>query len=162
MNLTIEAAVDEDFSKIWEFFSLIVKLGDTVSFSPDITYDEAKKFWMGHGHYVYKAMLEGAIIGTYVIRAIDPGPASHVANGIYMVHPDFQGKKIGFQMVSHSLREAKSKGFKAMQFSRVVCTNIPAIKLYQKMGFKIVGTLPKAFNHKKLGFVDAYIMHRFL
>ena len=162
MSLKILKAEADDFPAIWEFFSLIVKQGDTVSFSPDITYDKAKKFWMQHDHYVYKAMLEGATIGTYVIRAIDPGPASHVANGIYMVHPDFQGKKIGFQIVSHSLREAKSKGFKAMQFSRVVCTNIPAVKLYQKMGFKIVGTLPKVFNHLELGFVDAYVMHRFL
>ena len=65
-------------------------------------------------------------------------------------------------MVSYSLREAKSKGFKAMQFNRIVSTNTPAVKLYQKMRFKIVGTLPKAFNHMQLGYVDAYVMHRFL
>lgn len=117
---------------------------------------------MRHGHYIYKAMLDGTIVGTYIIRPINPGPGSHVANGIYMVHPDFQGKKIGFQIVSHSLKEAKSKGFEAMQFSLVVSTNIPVVKLYQKLGFKIVGQLPKAFKHLQLGYVDAYVMHRFL
>ena len=43
MNLTIEAAATEDFSKIWEIFRLIVLPGDTVSFPPDITIEEAKK-----------------------------------------------------------------------------------------------------------------------
>ncbi len=79
-----------------------------------------------------------------------------------MVHPDYQGKKIVYQMVIHSMEEAKCLGFKAMQYNLVVSTNIPAIKLYQKTGFKIVGTIPKAFNHLKLGYVDGYIMYRFL
>lgn len=162
MIVTIKEATEEDFPAIWEIFRLIIKPGDTVSFSPDTTYDEAKEIWMGHGHYTYKAMLDGAIVGTYNFKANFPCLGSHVANGSYMVHPDFQGKKIGFQMVTHSLEEAKRKGFIAMQFNLVVSTNIPAVKLYQKLGFKIVGQLPKAFKHLQLGYVDAYVMHRFL
>ena len=79
-----------------------------------------------------------------------------------MVHPEYQGKKIGTQMTIHSLEEARRLGFKAIQYNLVVSTNISAVKLYQKMGFKIVGTLPKAFNHMQLGYVDAYVMHQFL
>ena len=29
-------------------------------------------------------------------------------------------------------------------------------------GFSIVGTLPKAFRHKRLGYVDAYVMYQLL
>ena len=162
MNLTIEAAATEDFSKIWEIFRLIVLPGDTVSFPPDITIEEAKKYWMGDGMYTYKAVLDDIIVGTYVLKPNFPGLGSHVVNGGYMVHPEYQGKKIGTQMTIHSLEEARRLGFKAMQYNLVVSTNIPAVKLYQKMGFKIVGTLPKAFNHMQLGYVDAYVMHQFL
>ncbi len=162
MNLTIEAAAIEDFPMIWEIFRLIVQSGDTVSFSPDTTIEEAKKYWMSDGMHTYKAVLDDKIVGTYVLKPNFPGLGSHVANGGYMVHPEYQGKKIGTQMTIHSLEEARRLGFKAMQYNLVVSTNIPAVKLYQKMGFKIVGTLPKAFNHMQLGYVDAYVMHRFL
>ena len=162
MNLTIEAAATEDFSKIWEIFRLIVLPGDTVSFPPDITIEEAKKYWMSDGMNTYKAVLDDKIVGTYVLKPNFPGLGSHVANGGYMVHPEYQGKKIGTQMTIHSLEEARRLGFKAIQYNLVVSTNISAVKLYQKMGFKIVGTLPKAFNHMQLGYVDAYVMHQFL
>ncbi len=162
MNIIIQKATEEDFPAIWEIFQLIVKPGDTVSFSPETSYEEAKEIWMGDGHYVYKAMLDDVVVGTYNFKPNFSGLGSHVANGSYMVHPDYQGKKIGYQMVIHSMEEAKCLGFKAMQYNLVVSTNIPAIKLYQKTGFKIVGTIPKAFNHLKLGYVDGYIMYRFL
>ena len=53
-------------------------------------------------------------------------------------------------------------GFTAMQFNMVVSTNESAVALWKKLGFSIVGTLPRAFRHKELGLVDAYVMHRFL
>ena len=49
-----------------------------------------------------------------------------------------------------------------MQFNFVVSTNTAGVELWKKLGFQIVGTLPKAFRHAKLGHVDAYVMHRFL
>jgi ribosomal protein S18 acetylase RimI-like enzyme len=44
----------------------------------------------------------------------------------------------------------------------VVSTNKAAVSLWQKLGFAIVGTLPEVFRHQSLGYVDAYVMHRFL
>ncbi len=49
-----------------------------------------------------------------------------------------------------------------MQFNYVVSTNAPAVELYRKLGFAVVGTLPAAFRHRTLGLVDVYVMHRFL
>jgi ribosomal protein S18 acetylase RimI-like enzyme len=62
----------------------------------------------------------------------------------------------------HCLREARRAGFLAMQFNLVVSTNEVAAALWRKLGFTIVGTLPKAFRHQELGYVDAYVMYRFL
>lgn len=49
-----------------------------------------------------------------------------------------------------------------MQFNAVVSSNTVAIKLWQSLGFDIIGTVPNAYNHKKLGLVDSYIMHKSL
>ncbi len=63
-------------------------------------------------------------------------------------------------MCEHSLHRARERGFRAMQFNHVVSTNERAVALWQKLGFAIVGTLPKAFNHPVHGYVDSYVMFR--
>ena len=79
-----------------------------------------------------------------------------------MVDPECQGRGIGKAMGLHCLDEARRDGYLAMQFNFVVSTNTPAVKLWQQLGFEIVGTLPKAFRHAELGLVDANVMYRFL
>ncbi|HAF03528.1 MAG TPA: GNAT family N-acetyltransferase, partial [Spartobacteria bacterium] len=51
---------------------------------------------------------------------------------------------------------------RAMQFNFVVSTNESAIRLWQQLGFEIVGTLPGAFRHPEKGYVDVYVMFRSL
>jgi ribosomal protein S18 acetylase RimI-like enzyme len=65
-------------------------------------------------------------------------------------------------MCAHSLGEAKSRGFSAIQFNFVIASNERAVRLWQRMGFAIVGRLPGAFQHPRLGLVDAYVMLRSL
>ena len=62
----------------------------------------------------------------------------------------------------HALYEARQRGFLGMQFNFVVSTNLAAVTLWQSLGFVIVGTLPRAFRHRDLGYVDAYVMYRSL
>jgi ribosomal protein S18 acetylase RimI-like enzyme len=68
----------------------------------------------------------------------------------------------GPSLVEHSLERARAEGFLAMQFNYVVSTNGPAVALYRKLGFAVVGTLPEAFRHGRRGLVDVFVMHRFL
>jgi ribosomal protein S18 acetylase RimI-like enzyme len=79
-----------------------------------------------------------------------------------MVSSTARGHGIGRALCAHSLIEAAKLGFKAMQYNLVVVTNWYAIKLWKDMGFEIIGTLPRAFNHKAMGLVDAHIMYRLL
>jgi ribosomal protein S18 acetylase RimI-like enzyme len=90
------------------------------------------------------------------------GPGDHVANGSYMVASTARGHGIGAALCAHSLEEARRSGFLAMQFNIVVSTNTSAVRLWQRHGFDIVGTLPKAFRHPHNGLVDAYVMYRLL
>jgi ribosomal protein S18 acetylase RimI-like enzyme len=90
------------------------------------------------------------------------GRGDHVANASYMVSPAAQGVGVGRMLGEHSVAEARRQGFLAMQFNYVVSTNTGALKLWKKLGFCIVGTLPKAFRHQRLGYVDAYVMYQLL
>ncbi len=60
----------------------------------------------------------------------------------------------------HSQQQAQQMGFRAMQYNLVVSTNHGAVRLWEMLGFHIAGTLPGAFNHRTLGYVDAYVMYK--
>jgi ribosomal protein S18 acetylase RimI-like enzyme len=102
------------------------------------------------------------IVGTYILRPNQSGGGSHVANAAFMVAPEARGQGIGRAMGEHCLSEARRLGFRAMQFNFVVSTNQSAVRLWQQLGFKIVGTLSGAFRHPERGYIDVYVMYRSL
>jgi L-amino acid N-acyltransferase YncA len=161
-GLAIRRAEDSDFDGIWEIFHPVVAKGGTYAYDPATTKEQARAIWMAPQVSTYVAVLDGEVVGTFILKANQPGLGSHVANAGYMVHPDRAGRGIGRALCEHSLAEARRAGFLAMQFNAVVSTNGPAVALWQKMGFAIVGTIPKAFRHRELGLVDLFVMHRFL
>ena len=158
----IRKATEADCEGIWDIFHRVVKRGDTFAFDPKANWEDFKTLWMPSSIHTYVAELNGKILGTYLLRQNAPGLGSHVANAAYMVHPDARLMGIGKAMGRHSIKQAKKEGFLAIQFNFVVSTNVVAIQLWLKLGFKIVGTVPKAFNHQKRGLVDIYVMHRFV
>ena len=81
-----------------------------------------------------------------------------MANAGFMVSASARGQGLGRAMAEHCLSEARRLGFRAMQFNFVVSTNESAVKLWQSLGMKIVGTLPGAFRHSQKGYVDCYVM----
>jgi L-amino acid N-acyltransferase YncA len=156
MNIRTANKADED--AIWEIFRAVIAPGDTYVFDPGMSRTEAMAYWFGAGTHTNVAESDGRIAGTYLFKANQPGLGSHVANAAFMVSPSARGLGVGRRMGEHCLAEARRLGFRAMQFNFVVSTNEPAVHLWQQLGFKIVGTLPGAFHHSQLGFVDAYVM----
>ena len=160
--IKIRKVKDTDFEAIWEIFHQVVKRGDTFAFDPKSNKEYCRTLWMSSCVHTHVAELNSKILGTYMLRKNQPGLGGHVANAAYMVHPEAHGQGIGKVMGNHSIKQAKKLGFLAIQFNFVVSTNLVAIQLWLKLGFKIVGAVPKAFNHQKLAFVDVYVMHRFV
>jgi L-amino acid N-acyltransferase YncA len=160
--ITIRKAEEADFEAIWPIFHQVVRRGDTYTYDPETTRGQAHSIWMSGGHSTYVACVDGRVVGTYILKPNQPGLGSHVANAGYMVGVDGRGKGVGRAMCEHSLDEARRMGFRAMQFNIVVSTNESAVALWKKLGFSVVGTLPRAYRHRELGLVDAYVMHRFL
>ncbi|MFZ6181234.1 GNAT family N-acetyltransferase [Nannocystis pusilla] len=158
----IRLARVEDFDAIWPFFARVVRAGETYAFDPSMQADEARAYWMAPTVRTYVAERDGVLEGTYLLRPNQPGMGNHVANAAFMVDPDRAGRGIGRALVEHCLVEARALGYLAMQFNFVVATNLRAIALWESVGFCIVGTLPRAFRHRELGFVDAHVMYRAL
>jgi len=79
-----------------------------------------------------------------------------------MVATSARGKGIATELCEHSQNVAVQLGYKAMQFNFVASTNDGAVRLWQKLGFEIVGRLPRAFNHPTKGLVDALVMYKWL
>jgi len=161
-TFTIRPATDADFDAMWPIFQEIVAAGDTYVFAPDTPRADALAYWFGPGIASWVVEAEGRIVGMYKIVRNQPGLGSHVANASFMVAPSYAGRGAGRHMGLHCLREARRSGFRAMQFNFVVSTNSGAVALWRSLGFAIVGTLPGAFRHRDLGYVDAYVMYRSL
>jgi L-amino acid N-acyltransferase YncA len=160
--MIIRPATATDFDGMWPIFQAVVATGTTYVFAPDTPYDDARAYWIGPDIRCFVAEDKGRIVGMYRLVANRRDLGSHVANASFMVDPAAAGRGVGKAMGLHCLREARRVGFLAMQFNFVVSTNQPAVALWKRLGFAIVGTLPKAFRHRDLGFVDAYVMFRTL
>ena len=160
--MIIRRATAADAARIWKIFQAVVAPGDTYSFTVDCTERDAVAYFLGSGITAFIAEDDGQVIGMYKLIPNRIGRGSHVANASFMVDPDAQGRGAGRALGEHCLDEARRQGYDAMQFNFVVSTNSAGVALWKKLGFEIVGTLPKAFEHATLGKVDAYVMHRFL
>jgi L-amino acid N-acyltransferase YncA len=161
-EIDIRPATPADEDAIWDVFQAVIQGGDTYVYPADTPRQALAELWLAPHMHTYVAEIGGAVRGTYILKANYPGRGAHVANASYMVHPQAQGQGMGTAMGAHSLAEARRLGFWAMQFNLVVSTNAAAVHLWQKLGFRIVGTLPGAFNHRQHGYVDAYVMYRHL
>lgn len=160
--ITIKRAQESDFDAIWQIFHEVVSKGESYSYDPETTKEQAHSLWMTSDIATYVAFSDEEIVGTYTLKPNQPGLGSHIANAAYMVKSTCSRKGVGRIMCEHSLEEARKSGYFGMQFNFVVSTNEPAVALWKKMGFSILGVVPKAYRRKNSELVDVYIMHRFL
>jgi GNAT superfamily N-acetyltransferase len=157
--LTIRKGCEADRPIVWRIIREVIACGDTYVFLTDTPEDEMLDYWFAADKHTYVAEQDDDVVATFWIKANQPGFGSHVANAAYMVSSDARGQGVGKQIALWSLEEARRLGFTAMQFNFVVKTN-PAVRLWQAIGFEIIGEIPDAFNSPSTGLVNAYIMYR--
>lgn len=157
-TIFIRKAEGKDHDAIWEIIRQVISTGDTYVFAPGSGRDKMLGYWCGKDKHCYVATIEKRVVGTLILKDNQPDLGSHVANASYMTMPGSYGKGIGSTMAEFSLDEAKRLGYRAMQFNIVVSSNDRAIQLWKRLGFKIIGKIPEAFDHKGHGLTDAYIM----
>jgi L-amino acid N-acyltransferase YncA len=159
-TLTIRPAAAADDDAIWAVLEPTFRAGETYPIPRDISRADALAYWRSPGRSVFVAEEQGSVVGTYYLRANQRGGGDHVCNCGYMVAANATGRGVARAMCARSLDEARERGFAAMQFNFVVASNQRAVRLWQACGFAIVGRLPQAFRHPKLGLVDALVMVR--
>ncbi len=159
--IVIRSFEEADWKTLWPILETVFRRGDTYAFPPEISEVEAHKAWIETPLKVFVAMdSRAAIVGSYYIKSNQPGPGSHVCNCGYIVAEKARGKGVASLMCLHSQQEAQHLGFRYMQYNLVVSTNEAAIRLWRKHGFEIAGRLPNAFDHPRLGLVDALVMYK--
>jgi ribosomal protein S18 acetylase RimI-like enzyme len=158
--MKIRPGIDADRDAIWNIFHEVVAAADTYALDSHISREDALAYWFAPGTHTYVAEQPAiGVAGSYILRPNQSGGGSHVANAGFMVSASARGQGIGRAMAEHCLSEARRLGFRAMQFNYVISTNIAAIRLWQDLGFEIVGTLAGAFRHPDKGYVDVYVMY---
>ncbi len=160
--MNIRPAAAKDFPAIWKIFQSVIAGGDTYVNRAETTEDEARAKWFAANAKTFVAEIDGRIIGSYLLRPNHIDRGSHVANASYIVDANTRGAGVGKALALHSIATAKELGYLAMQFNFVVSTNVAAVNLWKSVGFEIIGTIPKGFNHAALGYVDAHVMFRTL
>lgn len=162
MGIQIRAAQKADFPAIWPIFQQVAVAGDTYAYPQDIDYATAERLWMQQPRCTWVAERDGEILGTYYLKTNQPGPGAHVCNCGYMVAESARGQGLARTMCEHSQKIAVELDYLAMQFNFVAASNTVAVALWQKLGFSIVGRLPRAFRHPQSGYVDALVMYKWL
>lgn len=159
--MIIRAATGKDWPAIWAILEPVFRAGETYAVDRDISESDARTIWLDAPEATYVAA-DAAILGTYYIKTNHKGGARHVCNCGYVTATDAQGRGVARAMCEHSQSAARDMGFTAMQFNLVLASNVGAVALWHKLGFATVGTLPAAFDHPGLGFVDAHVMWKTL
>ena len=158
--MQIRRATSGDNNAIWTIMEPVIRAGETYSLPRDMSKESALAYWLSAEHEVFVAEDNGDIVGTYCLQANQKGGGAHVANCGYMTAVSATGRGVARAMCAHSLDRARARGFRAMQFNFVISTNERAVRLWQSLGFEIVGRLPGAFQHPTQGYVDAYVLYR--
>ena len=157
----IRRATDADWPAIWDMLRPVFRAGETYAVARDIDEAVARAMWMDAPNATFVAQ-DGEILGTYFIKTNHQGGGAHVCNCGYVTADAAQGRGVARAMCEHSQAAAHDLGYRAMQFNMVLASNAGAVRLWQKLGFDIVGTLPSAFIHPSQGLVDGHVMWKAL
>ena len=159
----MRVATADDWAALWPIWHETVAAGESYTYAQDTDQEAARRSWLLPAPAeVWLGYDDSAVVGTYQLKPNQPALGSHVANASYMVASSARGRGVGRALGEHSLDRARALGFRAMQFNAVVATNTAAVALWRSLGFEVVGTVPGAFNHSRLGYVDLLVMHRFI
>ena len=157
--MTIRVATDDDWPRIWPFFDATVQAGETYAFPLDLTVETGRAWWMEQppGETV---VLEdaGTVLGSAKMGPNRPGHGDHIGTASFRGAPEARGRGVGRVLGERVVQWHRDRGYRGIQFNAVVETNTAAVRLWQSLGFEIVGTVPGAFRSPAHGYVGLHVM----
>lgn len=158
--MVIKDFADDDWDQVWPIIREVVRAADTYTYDPDLTEEDARASWIEKPPARTVVAVEGErIVGTAKVGPNRAGPGAHVSTASFMVAKDVRGRGVGSALCRHVLEWAREQGFAGMQFNAVAESNEAGIRIYERLGFKIVGTVPGAFAHPTLGRIGLHVMY---
>lgn len=163
--MIIRAVTEADWVEFFPTFTEVVEAGETYAFPVGMSVDDARGWWVESPPGITVVAVDeqsGVILGSAKTGPNRPGRGSHVATASFMVTSAARGRGVGRALGEWVLAWARQQGYAAMQFNAVVETNVVAVKLWQDLGFTIIGTAPEAFESRAHGRVGLHVMHQHL
>lgn len=158
--MQIRDFAEADWPQLWPIFSEVVKAQETYTYDPDMSEEQARGTWVERSPgLTVVAESDGQLLGSAKMGANRAGPGAHVSTASFMVSADVRGKGVGTALCRFALDWARERGFAGMQFNAVAASNVGAVKVYERLGFSVVGTVPGAFAHPTLGRVGLHVMY---
>ena len=159
--MQIREYVASDWPSVWPIFREVVAAGETFPYDPEWSSEQSRDVWVEAPPGQTVVACDGQrVLGTAKMGPNRPGPGSHVSTASFMVSGDARGRGVGRALGEYALSWAREQGYAAMQFNAVVESNHVAVRLWQTLGFRIIGTVPEAFEHPTLGRVGLHVMHQ--
>ena len=156
----IRPAVEEDWAQIWPFFAAIVADGETYAYPDDLTSERARDLWMEAPPGLTVVLAEDdRVLGSAKMGPNRPARGDHVGTASFMVDPAAGGRGVGRALATYVVDWHRQQGYAGIQFNAVVETNTGAVRLWQDLGFTIVGTVPGAFDSTRHGRVGLHVMY---
>jgi L-amino acid N-acyltransferase YncA len=158
--MTIRPMTEADWPQVWPFWNDIVQDGETYAYPLDLSSEQARTLWtMSPPGQTVVLEEDGRILGSATMGPNRPGRGSHVGTASFMVSADARGRGVGRRLGEYVVQWHRDHGYRAIQFNAVVETNTAAVRLWQALGFEIIGTVPEAFDSRSHGLVGLHVMH---
>lgn len=146
MNITVNKITDKNLSESIGIWNETVKEGSAFPQLETLSERSGKTFFEEQSYSgAAKDNDTGEIVGVYILHPNNVGRCGHICNASYAVKKNKRGNHIGEILVRDCMKQAKELGFKILQFNAVVRSNIPALRLYERMGFIKLGVIPGGF-----------------
>jgi L-amino acid N-acyltransferase YncA len=158
MDILIRKYQEHDLGAMTQIWNTVVAEANAFPQIEKLTLETAKEFFASQS-YTGVAVAGETVLGLYILHPNNIGRCGHLANASYAVKNGYRGCKIGEKLVRDCLTQGHKLGFKILQFNAVVCTNIAAIHLYEKLGFHCLGTVPKGFLLENGSYTDILLFY---
>ncbi|GAA4608090.1 L-amino acid N-acyltransferase YncA [Actinoplanes octamycinicus] len=159
--MRIREITEADWPQVWAIIQDVIRERETFPYDPEMTEEQTRLMWIESPPGRTVVAVDGErVLGTAKMGTNRPGPGSHISTASFMVAADARGRGVGTALCRDAVEWARQAGYAGMQFNAVVESNRSAVELYQRQGFQVLGTVPEAFEHPKLGRVGLHLMYQ--
>ena len=151
---TIREWEESDLGEMLAVWNEIVEAGDAFPQEEPLTPETGAAFFASQTRTGVAVDDTGRVLGLYILHPNNVGRCGHIANASYAVRSNCRGLHIGEKLVLDCLARAKEHGFGILQFNAVVEGNVHARHLYERLGFRQLGTIPRGFRMKDGSFAN--------